>query len=164
MKIGDKVKYPHVRNLKTLNFSITGTHRYGLAGACVLSMRPSVVIVTEKQAIALSIEKWQLIVRFRRLFARRPLDGRGAMTCGLCLLYKDECTRKGRSGRVRCPVYRASGYSQCVATPYSRACHALWFAELEVLFLKALVPNRKLQYKATGLLRNWEATEYMEAN
>ena len=132
-------------------------------GGWLLVRRPGVAVTTEKQAIALSIEKWQLIVKFMLKRPRSYLDSGGAMTCALCALYSEDCTRReGRRNRVllRCPVYRASGYDQCRSTPYSMGCQQLTFAGMEVMFLKALVPGKKLQPKASGLLRNWELTDY----
>jgi hypothetical protein len=129
----------------------------------ILNAGSAIRVASEKEALALSVEKWQLVVKFLREKPGSCLDSGGASTCALCMMHSDECVRMGKDKRTRtltrCPVYRASGCDQCRCTPYMRAWNSVEWAEREVRFLQALAPDRKRQPKAVKLLEAWGMIE-----
>lgn len=99
------------------------------------------------EALAISIYKWQAIVKEAR-DGHLMHDG-GTNTCGLCFLHHR--VDQGITCRS-CPVFEKTGFIWCHETPYSR-CTSAWVhediqtflstAEEELAFLEFLWPEMK---------------------
>ena len=98
--------------------------------------------VTEKNALPLSIKKWEFIPAWIKKKQTWLYDGDGA-TCALCQNYDAECTG--------CPVAQCTGRGNCDGTPYwdyaraenKPASVGLAAAKAELAFLKSLQGGRK---------------------
>lgn len=70
---------------------------------------------TEKDALLLSIEKWQFISNYYESGETELLSDGGISTCGCCILFFNP------NGRVQCkdcPIYNKTGRKFCWNTPY----------------------------------------------
>lgn len=95
--------------------------------------------MSKKQALALSIEKWEMMVEY---LEKHPATSHvwtdGAETCALCWKYLDGDLCYG------CPVAEKTGFSGCESSPYYEYWEAhnnkdsLKYAKKELAFLKSL--------------------------
>ena len=90
---------------------------------------------TPKNALDLSIAKWEFILNYLETTGITPHDGSGD-TCGLCVLYM---------GYLCCLCsIGAAGYKNCENTPYKDYLYAITLkehitaAKAEITFLKGL--------------------------
>ena len=96
--------------------------------------------VTEKNALALSIKKWQFIVAWLKEAKKQVWDGCYS-TCALCRNSDSECTG--------CLVAQRTGEQGCEGTPYwdyatsKNLSKAMEAAKAELAFLKSLRGGRK---------------------
>lgn len=69
---------------------------------------------TEKEALLLSLEKWQIINNYYECGGKEILSDGGISTCGCCMLFfsggKDFCEN--------CPIYNKTRKQYCYDTPY----------------------------------------------
>ncbi len=86
---------------------------------------------TKAQALAISIQKWETVVRLRQL-GLTVEDGAG-VTCALCRKYN----KKTCDG---CPVKERTGLDGCSRTPYTRYTRrpSVQQAQAELAFLRSL--------------------------
>ena len=88
-------------------------------------IKPPKMILSERQAWKLSIEKWSLISQICE--QGKLIDDGGIQTCALCSLYfydhTDECED--------CPI-NAVGYPGCGQTPYKQYIEAVKNEDLEL--------------------------------
>ena len=110
---------------------------FELSSGKVFLQRPHPQI-TKKNALSVSIAKWQFIVDCLMEGQQVYNDG-GMVTCGLCQVhlipfpkYSEEC--------VGCPVFSKTGAKYCRTSPYSiwKFDKTLAHAQAELDFLKSL--------------------------
>ena len=70
---------------------------------------------TEKDALLLSIEKWQFISNYYESGEIELLSDGGILTCGCCMLFFNP---NGRRNCENCPIYNKTGKQFCWSTPY----------------------------------------------
>jgi len=101
--------------------------------------KPDAEELTDEQAIAFSIEKWETIAEeHRRLLETREnfiVCSGACKTCALCMKYAPSCGG--------CPIQRVTGMSSCWGTPHhDYELHpSVETAELEAQFLRELLEN-----------------------
>ena len=69
---------------------------------------------TEKEALLLSIEKWQFISNYYESGKTELLSDGGMSTCGCCILFFSN----GKSFCEDCPIYNKTRKQYCYDTPY----------------------------------------------
>lgn len=71
----------------------------------------------EKEALLLSIEKWQTICDYYENGGKKVVYDGGVNTCSLCAIYL--LPSKDGEDCVGCPVYNKTGEPYCRQTPYA---------------------------------------------
>lgn len=113
--------------------------------------------LTAKEALKVSIKKWEFIVKFlENQIPLKYVDDGGINSCGLCQRYYDK-------NCLGCPVAESTGHPYCENTPYTKFSHTndlleslvrddvppptkkkgelrLKYAKAELEFLKGLKP------------------------
>lgn len=124
---------PPIQYDEAPHFKFTIT-TYGDADLSIHGFKAS---IPNEEALAMSIEKWKAIVRFKRENPRVFLNTDCVNTCPLCLKFyrhwEDNCCED-------CPIYDFTGQQYCDGTPYKAPWDlTLADAEAEVAFLESLL-------------------------
>jgi hypothetical protein len=96
---------------------------------------PLVFTLSREEAIDLSIEKWEGILKKRKELGRN-LDGGSWESVESCPL----CAKFGNDDCVNCPIYEYVGYPYCHYTPFGSAAQNPTVKNLqaEIEFLKEM--------------------------